>query len=405
MGVLFGQERRQWAPEPTVPPFPGWSGTSGTSVRTKEDALGVSAVWSSVGMIANSVSLMALETFTLTDDLPKRVPDPPIVMAPSVGLTQSDFLHQVVVSLLLRGNAYAHIAARDERMRPTLLELLDPDRVALRLLDDGTLEYRVAGKLIPTADVWHVRGMTLPGSKVGVSPIAYGAAQMGVELSAVKFAKDFFDGGGVPKAVLTSDHEITQETATTLKERLMAATRNREPIALGQGVSYQAISVKPDEAQFIKTQENAVSVVARFFFMQPEMIGGSSGSSMTYANREQRAIDYATYTVSHWLKRIEDAYFPLLPGADFVQFNERNLLRTDAETQAKVDGIRVASKVLPPSRILKAMNEPPLTDDEKKELELVPLTITPTGMPRAMTKVPTPESSPDTPDVSASSEG
>ena len=402
MGVLFGQERRQWAPEPVVPPFPGWSGGSTTSIRTKEDALAVSTVWSCVGTIANSVSLMALETFTHTaDSIPQRVPDPPIVISPSAGLTQADFLHQVVVSLLLRGNAFGHIVARDRLMRPLQIELMDPDRVALRLLDDGSLEYRYNGAIVPTADVWHVRGMTLPGSKVGVSPIAYGAAQMGVELSAVKFAKDFFDGGGIPKAVLTSEMEITQETATTLKERLVAATRNREPIALGSGVKYQAISLRPDEAQFIATQQNAVAVVARFFFMQPEMVGGSSGSSMTYANREQRAIDYATYTVSHWLKRIEDAYFRLLPGADFVQFNERNLLRTDAETQAKVDAIRIASKVLPPSRVLKALNEAPLTEDEKKQLELVPMTVTPTGMPKAATQPPTPGTNADVPDVEA----
>ena len=408
MGVLFSQERRQFAPEPIIPPFPGWSmdGASST-IRTKEQALAVSTVWYCVGRIANSVSLMALETFTHgPDGTPARVPDPQIVTSPSAGLTQSDFLHQVLVSLLLRGNAYGHIVARDRMMRATQIELMDPDHVGLRLLDDGSLEYRYNGNVVPATSVWHVRGMTLPGSKVGVSPIAYGAAQMGVELAAVKFAKDFFDGGGIPKAVLESDHEITQETAKTLKERLVAATRNREPIALGQGVKYTAISVKPDEAQFIATQQNATSVVAKFFFMSPEDAGGTTGgSSVTYANREQRAIDYAVYTVGHWLKRIEDAYFPLLPGEDFVQFNERNLLRTDVETQAKVDAIRVASKVLPPSRVLKAMNEAPLTEDEKAELELVPLTVTPTGMPRVLTKLPTPDTSPDTPVLTDPAEG
>lgn len=397
MGVLFGQERRQFAPEPVIPPYPGWDG-GGTTVRTKEQALAVSTVWACVGQIANSVALMALETFSGSGDYPVKIPNPPIVAAPSAGMTQADFLHQVMVSLLLRGNAYAHIAARDARMRPSALVLLDPDTVNPRMVD-GQITYWVRGQQIPTVDVWHIRGMTLPGSLIGLSPIAYGAAQMGVELSAVKFAKDFFDGGGIPKAVLTSDMDISQEQSKTLKERLMAATRNREPIVFGSGVTYQAISLKPDEAQFIATQQNAVSVVSRFFFMPPEMVGGSSGSSMTYANREQRAIDYATYTVSPWLKRLEDAYFPMLPAPHYVSFNEANLLRTDAETQAKVRVTYVAGKVMPPSRILKQMNEPPLTDAEKVELELVPLTVTPTGMPKALPKPPSPETSPDTPNV------
>jgi HK97 family phage portal protein len=304
----------------------------------------------------------------------------------------------VMVGLLLRGNSYAHIAARDGRFRPIQLELLDPDAVQPRMVD-GEIQYWVKGEQIPTQDVWHIRGMTLPGCKVGLSPIAYGAAQMGIELSALRFAKDFFDGGGIPKAVLESDMEINQEQARTLKERLVAATRNREPIALGQGVKYVPIQVKPDESQFIATQQNAVASIARFFFMPPEMVGGSSGSSMTYANREQRAIDYATYTVSPWLKRLEDAYFPMLPAPWYVSFDESNLLRMDAETQAKVRVIYIAGKVMPPSRTLKSMNEPPLTDAEKTELELVPMTVTPMGMPKALPNPPTPATSADTPNV------
>lgn len=388
MGVLFAQERRQFAPEPVIPPYPGWTGAS-TGVGNKEQALAVSTVWSCVGMIANSVSLMALETFSGTGDFPKRIPDPPIVASPSAGMTQSDFLHQMMVSLLLRGNAYGNIVARDARLRPTQIELLDPDSVSPRMVD-GQMEFWVQGKQVSSRDIWHIRGMTLPGCKVGLSPIAYGALTMGVELSAAKFARDFFDGGGIPKAVLESDMPIDQGQARTLKERLLAATRNREPIALGSGVKYTPISVKPDESQFIATLQNAVAQTARFFFMPPEMVGGSSGSSMTYANREQRAIDYATYSVSPWLKRIEDAYFPILPAPQYVSFNESNLLRTDVETQAKVDVMLLAGKIVAPSEVRARRNMPPMTDAQKAEADLVPLTITPLGGPKALPAIKQP---------------
>lgn len=387
MGLLFGQERRQFAPEPVIPPFPGWDGGSGSTVRTKEQALGNSTVWSCVGTIANSVSLMAMKTYTGNgEEVPRRVTDPALVASPAPGMTQADFLHQIMVSLLLRGNNYAHINAFDSRMRAKQCELLDPDSVQPKLNEQGHIEYWSRGSQIPTAEMWHIRGMTMPGAKVGMSPIAYGALSMGVELEAAKFARDFFAGGGMPKAVLQSDMDITNTQALTLKERLVAATRSREPIALGNGVKYVPISVRPDESQFVATLQNAVATVARFFFMPPEMVGGSSGQSMTYANREQRAIDYATYTVAPWLKRLEDAYFPMLPRPQFVSFDESMLLRMDAETQAKVRVQYIAGKVLPPSRVLKAMNEPPLNEDEKVELELVPLTVTATGLPRATLK-------------------
>jgi HK97 family phage portal protein len=218
-------------------------------------------------------------------------------------------------------------------------------------------------------------------------------------LSSRKFAQDFFDGGGVPKAVLQSTMDITQEQARTLKERLAAATRNREPVALGSGVEYKQISVRPDESQFLETQGANISEIARIFGVPAEMVGGKVGSSMTYSNVEQRSLDFLTYGVSMWMRRIEDAFFPLLPQPQYVQFDTSALLRTDAETQAKVRVTYVAGKVLPPSRILTEMAQPPLTDDEKAELELVPLTVTPTGMPKALPNPGTPMTSDDTPEV------
>jgi hypothetical protein len=44
--------------------------------------------------------------------VPSRVADPQLITPPA-GMTQSEWLHMVMVSLLLRGNAYGLIAARD----------------------------------------------------------------------------------------------------------------------------------------------------------------------------------------------------------------------------------------------------------------------------------------------------
>jgi phage portal protein BeeE len=74
-------------------------------------------------------------------------------------------------------------------------------------------------------------------------------------------------------------------------------------------VKYTPIQVSPEESQFLATQQANVAQVARYFWIPPEMVGGSGGNSMTYANVEQRSLDFLTYAVSFWLKRIEDAMF------------------------------------------------------------------------------------------------
>jgi hypothetical protein len=86
-------------------------------------------------------------------------------------------------------------------------------------------------------------------------------------------------------------------------------------------VDVQPISLRPDESQFLETQQANISEIARFFGIPAEMVGGKTGSSLTYANVEQRSLDFLTYGVAFWLKRIEDAFFDLLPQPQFVKFD------------------------------------------------------------------------------------
>jgi phage portal protein BeeE len=83
--------------------------------------------------------------------------------------------------------------------------------------------------------MWHVRGFTLPGAKVGLSPIEAAAMAIGVDLASRRFGRDFFEGGGVPKATLTSDQTLTPDQAREAKERMLLATANRDPLVLGPG--------------------------------------------------------------------------------------------------------------------------------------------------------------------------
>lgn len=358
-----------------------------TTRATPDQAMTVPTVWDCVNLVSNAVSILELETFRRTSGVPARIDDPPIVKTPADGMTQSEWLHMLMVSLLLRGNMYGRVVARDGMMRPTQIEPLSPDLMQVdvdRVTGAITYKYGPTVKPIPTADVWHVRGLTMPGSKVGLSPISYAAATLGIDLAARAFASDFFAGGGIPKAVLKTEQAVDQDQARTIKARLMAAIRGREPIVLGQGYDYQQIQVKPEEAQFLATQQANVAQIAKFFRVPPEMVGGSSGNSMTYSNVEQRNLDFLTYSLMFWLKRIEDAMFPLFPTQQYVRFNTSALLRLDAETQAKVDVQLIAGKIKAPSEVRESRNLPPMTDAQKAEADMVPLTVTPLGGAKAL---------------------
>lgn len=391
MGIFFGREARanqQTFPEPPVPAYLGAPtlSASATIAQSVDGALVVPTVWACVGLLANTVSMLPLETYNRASrGVPRRVTDPPLVTMPSGSLTQSEWLHMLMVSLLLRGNAFG-LLTRDQDQYATGVTLLDPDKVRVSV-EDGRAVYRIGSSNTDRSDdMWHVRGLTVPGAVTGLSPIGYAAATLGVDVHSRRFAGDFFRDGAHPSAILSTTAPVNSDQARTVKDRFVAAVRGREPAVLGAGLEYKQIQVSPDESQFLQTQKANVAQIARYFWIPPEMVGGESGGSLTYANVEQRSLDFLTYAVSFWLKRIEDVVSQLLPTTQYVRFDTSALLRTDAETAAKVDAIRIASKVVVPSEVRPSLDLPPMTDAQKEEAQMVPLTVTPLGAPRAVLK-------------------
>jgi HK97 family phage portal protein len=400
VGIFFGREQRtgQTFAEPPIPPFPGatmFGGTSSAIAATPDKALAVPTVWACVGLLSNAVSMLPLETFQRSGGgVPRRVDDPAVVTSPAATMTQSEWLHMLMVSLLLRGNAYGLLTREMVGGVPTVtgVDLLSPDNVQVtRDRETGRVVYKLGNSQVDrSADIWHVRGLTMPGSRVGLSPISYAAATIGVDIHSRTFASDFFSDGAHPSSIITSDQQINQEQARTIKDRVIAAVRGREPAVLGAGVKWEQIQVSPEESQFLATQQANVAQIARFFWIPPEMVGGDGGNSMTYANVEQRSLDFLTYAVSFWLKRIEDAVFSLLPDPQYVRFNTAALLRTDAATQAQVDNMQLAGKTRVPSELRSRDGLPPFTDDQRVEADMVPLTITPNGGAKALPALKTP---------------
>ena len=90
-----------------------------------------------------------------------------------------------------------------------------------------------------------------------------------------------------------------------------------------------------------------MATIARYFGVQPELIGGESGGSLTYANVEQRALDFLTFGLRPWLVRLEVALSALLSSTTTVKFNAAALVRTDLLTryQAHESAIRAGWKL------------------------------------------------------------
>ena len=330
-------------------------------------AMRLSAVWACVRLLADTISTFPLDVYRRAPGgTAEQVATPPLFATPAAGVALHEWLYQVVVSLLLRGNAYGIVTARaGAAMRPVQIEIVNPDLVTVTVAPDGTISYRYRGQPIDRADVWHVRAFAFPGSPVGLSPVAYAAASIGVGLAATRYAGQFFEDGAHPTGLLTSESVLTAEHATTAKERFMAATRGkREPVVLGNGMQYKPLQIAPEDAQLLDVQRFTVSEVARIYGVPPEMIGGEAGNSLTYANVEGRALDYLRYSVNPWVVRLETALGQLVPRNQYVKLNPGALLRSTTAERYEAHRIALDAGFLTIDEVRALEDLPPLPPQE-----------------------------------------
>lgn len=341
---LFRREDRAIVSVPWSPMSLGLNDAG--EIVNERTALRLSAVWACVSLLKELISSMPIEVYTEDSNgicVPVKSP-PRIVVSPSLrGVTRRDWTAQAVHSLLLRGNAYGVIMARDSRGLPTAVEWVSADNVQVQEINAlAPPLYFLVGQPISPEDLVHVRINAVPGSVVGLSPIAMQAQTLGVALATQKFAAQWFGQGAHPSALLTTEMKVTPDQADLMKKRWVAAIGGRrEPAVMGLGIKYTPVQVKPNESQFLETQAASVADIARIFRIPVELIGGAATGtgSLTYTNREERGLDLLTFAVQPLLTQIEDAIDAMLPPGMQARFNVDSMLRSDLMTRFQAHAI------------------------------------------------------------------
>jgi HK97 family phage portal protein len=311
---------------------------AGTDVSTNvvpsaDKALTLSSVYSATSLIADLVSSFPTHGYRRQGEARVALdPQPTLCTAPTVFGSPVDWTHRCVTSLALRGNAFGLVTDTDDRQYPRKIEWLHPDDVTI--MDnrtEGRPDWRYQGRPLDASRLVHIPYYTVPGFVLGLSPIKAYALAVDVGLFASAFGRDYFRGGSVPAGILRTDQRIDDpEKADVIKARFKRDASRREPVVLGSGLEYQTISVAPEESQFLHTIRATATQVAAIYHLDPTLIGGEvSGGSLTYANVEQRSLDLVKLALVPYVRRIEEALRPLLPGQQFIKFAMDAFLRPD----------------------------------------------------------------------------
>jgi HK97 family phage portal protein len=238
-----------------------------------------------------------------------------------------------------------------------------PDRVAVVTNGDGTQTIRIGGEAYARADLWHVKAFPWPGSLLGLSPIAYAREAIGLGLGAERYGARLFGDAAIPSGVLTTDQRIDQLNADRLKARWKQAHQGKREIAvLGDGARFQPVTIAPDEAQFIQTQQFSVSTICRFYGVPPEMMAGQTAGHEAYTSPEMRGTDFLTFTLRPWLLRVERAVSTLLPSTQRAKFNAGGFVRATLLDRYQAHKLAIEAGFLTVNEVRELEDRPPLAN-------------------------------------------
>jgi HK97 family phage portal protein len=328
-----------------------WGGsatTSGATVNART-ALGISAVYACVRVLADSVAQLPLKLQRVDGN--RREDDREHSLwtvlhdLPNPEMTAFEFKQTMQGHLALRNNAYAEIE-RDGVGRVVGLWPLNPEKMQVvrderlnkvwlyELPDGRTVKWTWSNPSRTPSPILHLRG--LGDGSVGASPLTLLRNAFGLALAAEEYGARLFGNSARPSGVLQTAGKLSPQAAKNLKDSWEAAHRglsNAQRVAvLEEGVTWQQVGMTAEDSQFLQTRKFQLNEVARAFRVPPHMIGDLDRA--TFSNIEHQAIEFVVHSLTPWLVCWEQALArDVLSVKSFtthqVKFNVNGLLRGD----------------------------------------------------------------------------
>lgn len=289
----------------------GQPSASGVLVDERS-ALTLSTAWACTNAISSDIASLPLNVYRETEngkELAKNHYLYPILHDQfNPEMTAHEGRQMMQAWVLNWGNAYAYIDW-DNAQRVRGLYPLSPDRVRARrdnTRDPISYGYKLpTGLTVPIAseDILHLRGLGNDGV-LGYSVVTMARNSLGAAMATEQFAGTLFKNGIKPSCVITIKENLSDEAykrqAAAIQEAYAGVGNAHKAMILEGGGTFQPMSMKPDDAQFLETRKWGVEDVCRWYDVPPMRIGHSDKAS-TYASAQTFFDMYLQCSLTTWL--------------------------------------------------------------------------------------------------------
>ena len=355
-------------------------GSSAGVAVTEETALRLSAVYACVRLISDTISTLPYDQFVRRDGqrFPYR-PKDTWVDRPSTEMPKTTFWKQVIVSLLLDGNAFVQVV----RSGNEIVDLIPINPMQVRVeRRNGVKTFIINGSMVmDSTQVLHLTEMMLPGEVRGVSRIKQAKEALGLGLALEEYAAQFFGNGAFAGGVLEFPEKLSPEQRKEIRETWNAQhqgpKRAHRVGMLWGGGKFNPMTVNPAESQLVDQRRFAIEEIARIFRVPPFMLGVSENAAMAFASIEQQQLFFRQHTIQPYVEMLEDHFQALLENPNtFIKFNMSSIVRADLSSRYSAYNVALLAGFMSVNdvRSLEDLGPVEAGDQYRVPLQNIPLT-------------------------------
>lgn len=352
---------------------------SGMTV-TEDTSLRLSAVYACVRLISDTISTLPYDQYIRRDG--QRFPFRPKdswVDRPATEMPKTTFWKQIIVSLLLDGNAFVLVTRSGNEIVD--LTPLNPKQVRVERRDGRKVFILNNETVLGPNRVLHLTEMLMPGEVRGVSRIMQAKESLGLGLALEEYAAQFFGNGAYAGGVLEFPDKLSPEQRKEIRDTWNAVHQGpRRAHRVGMlwgGGKFNPLTVDPTASQLVDQRKFAVEEIARIFRVPPFMLGVSENAAMAFASIEQQQLFFRQHTIQPYVEMLEDHFQMLLENpSSFIKFNMSSIVRADLSSRYNAYNVALLAGFMSVNDVRRLEDMAPVDDGDQYRVPLqnIPLT-------------------------------
>ena len=345
-------------------------------LSTKSNAMGISSVFAAVNLIANTIAMLPVIITSKVDNKKNRMDNHNLNYIfgdrnTANYLSKFNLFKQIIQSVILRGNAFCYIerANSGEVMNVRFLEASD---VIIYYSKERNLLYYdcpiVSKKHIEPCNMLHFVLHSYDGIQ-GVSLLNYAARTLGITNASENSAKNFFENGMNVNGIIKVNTPISAKQKEEIKQSWTNTYGNGGGglAVINANMDYQQLQLSPEDSQLLSSRQFNVSDIARFFNIDPSLIGGDG--KVSYSSLEQIQQAFLCHTLQPYISMIENELNRklLLPSEEFlkIELETNELLRVNKQAQADYYTKMVSSGIMSINEVRNELGYNNIEDGDK----------------------------------------